>query len=104
MYLETIIDHSPHLQIVYYYETDPTATLLQTTWHELDKFCAPHQPYHVKVEHFDHHKGDLSQTYLPTDCKTWLENLSHHYRAQLMEQFVAYCRHCQPTASIQFFT
>ncbi|CAN5128631.1 hypothetical protein BH09BAC1_BH09BAC1_19570 [soil metagenome] len=102
MYLETIIDKEPDLHIIYHYEADEVATLLETTWAELDKFCTAHHSYQLKLEHCDTAKADISQTYITTDLKSWIDHLNDSYRKQLIGQFVAYCKHCQPSQTITF--
>lgn len=103
MYLETIIDKEPDLLIIYYYEEDVGATLLETTWDELDKFCHDQQPYQTKLEHYAPQRADISQTYQPTTLKQWIDHLNDDYRKQLMGQFVDYCQNCQPSQTIAFY-
>lgn len=103
MYLETIIDMHPNLQIVYYYQQNEAATVLQTPWDILDAFCEAYQPYEILLEHYDHAKQDVSQTYCPTDLKTWVNQLPNTFKQELVQQFVSYCQHCQPSTAIQFY-
>ena len=103
MYLETVIDQPPHLHIIYHYHDDASATLLETTWHELDRFCAPYKPYELTLEHYDAAKSDVSQRYLPTDLKTWIDQLPNDFKTQLLDRFIQYCQHCQTSNTIKFF-
>ncbi len=103
MYLETIIDKEPDLQIIYHYEEDVGATLLETTWAELDKFCNANHIYEIKLEHYDAQRADISQTYLPTDIKSWIDHLDNSYKVQMLDQFIQYCQHCRPSQAIAFY-
>lgn len=103
MYLETIIDVDPNLQIVYFYEHDDEATILQTAWDVLDTFCIAYQPYEAMLEHYDYAKEDMSQTYCPIDLKSWVDQLPKRFKLELVQQFVSYCERCQPSSSIQFY-
>ncbi len=104
MYLETIIDIDPNLQIVYYYGQDSGATILQTPWVMLDDFCSNYQPYELVLEYYDNDKEDVSQTYYPADLKTWIDQLPDRFKQELVQQFVSYCEQCQPSTTIYFFS
>ncbi len=103
MHLETIIDIDPNLQIIYYYEQDVSATVLEVLWSELDHFCEQHQPYELMLERYNYEAEDISQTYYTTDLKTWVDHLPKQYKQELVAQFVSYCQQCQPSNSIRIF-
>jgi hypothetical protein len=103
MYLETIIDIDPNLQIIYYYELDVNATVLEAPWSELNHFCKPHQPYELMLERYNYETEDVSQNYYKTDLKTWVDHLPNRYKQELVAQFVSYCEQCQPNNIISIF-
>lgn len=103
MYLETIIDIDPDMQIVYFYEQDEGATVLQTTWDMFGAFCEAYQPYEILLEYYDDEKEDVTQIHCPIDLKTWVDQLPNTFKLELVQQFVSYCKHCQPTSAIHFY-
>ena len=103
MHLETIIDIDPNLQIIYYYEQDVSATVLEVPWSELDHFCEQHQPYELMLERYQYNAEDVSQTYYKTDLKTWVDHLPKPYKQELLARFVSYCEQCQPSNNINIF-
>ncbi len=103
MHLETIIDIDPILQIIYYYEQDVSATVLEVPWSELDHFCEQHQPYELMLERYNNKAEDVSQTYYTTDLKTWVDHLPKPYKQELVARFVSYCEQSQPSNNISIF-
>ena len=101
-----LIDHyqftPPDMEILYYFEEDPNATLLKAPYSWAREWFEMRYDTTLITEQYDYQQADITQYYQPQNPNDWLAQLPTDTRHQALEKFVQFCMNSSIGASVSF--
>ena len=91
MFIDSYYFNPPVMEILYYFDEDPAATLLQAPCTWAREWFDSRYDTTLVTEYYDYQQADISQHYQPQTPDDWLAQLPTDTRNQALATFVQFC-------------
>lgn len=91
------------MEVLYFFDTDTSATLLLAPYESWEGFCRAHSDQKIEVEHWNSDRTDIEQHSMQLPVDDWFKAISKNKAEELMRRFVDRCLVQPAESGARFF-
>lgn len=103
MYIDSYRVQAPDVEVLYYFDTEPSATLMVAPYSAWCSHCTEKYDGSVELEYYTNDRTDVEQRVFQLEISEWFRHISKWQANEVVKGFVSSCLSDPELTGAHFF-